>query len=718
MGQSWSEGVCGASSSTEDDATKKAPPQFGVWMPKEADLPAGLSPALRWSPGPKSKVDPFAPPATTDADGNGTVWTMMEGSFRRYAQNRCCGWRTLVKREIVDGKFEKLTLSETFDWWTYAQLEEHATALSSGLPLTKGDCALIFAETQRDWMVAALACFRVGAIVVTAYANLGEEGVTTALTQTKAKVCVCDAKLLKILAKAQLPKSLESVATIGTVDDAGDVGVPVKSLEELQAEGRANPKEKADVAPEDTAVIMYTSGTTGKSKGVIISHEACVAMTLSFAKANPQFTSSDVYVAYLPLAHIMEMTIEFWLFSVGASMGYGSPHTLTDTGVKLAKGCRGDAPLLKPTAMLFAPAVLDKVYAAVQRKANSSKVAKLLFGSALAEGEKRFDHGLVGAGAFWDAVVMKKIQGLIGGKVTYMASGSAPLSPSVQIFVQTCFNCPVRQGYGCTETCGGSCIGHVSDNTPAQVGSPTPVTYVRLRDWEEGGYRNADVDDPSIGRRRGEVLLGGPAICKGYYVDETDPDPAIVEKNRDDFCTIHGVRYFCTGDVGDVDASGRLKIIDRKKDLFKGAAGEYVALSKVEAALKLSKFVEMPMVYGQTGMADVVALISPQPPAILDLAKDLGLPSKDVVTLVGEPKIHKAVADALTAQCKAAKLHAFEIPKAFGLVIAPDGSPPWTPDNDLLTSTMKLKRPAIAKAFKADLDKAYAAIGEPAVKKP
>ena len=719
MGNSWSEGICGGSEETKEQRT-----QYGVWMEPEDDLPSTLSPALRWSPSPAGRDESkeLEPPATTDEKGNGTVWTVMEHALKENGKKKCCGWRQIVKREM-EGKFEKLTLADHFDWWTYKDLEEHSVALAKGLPLTKGDAVLIFAETQRDWIVTALACFRQGCVVVTAYATLGEEGVTTALSQTKAKLCVCDAKLLKILAKAKdLPSSLTNIATIGKLEDDSskdllskfDGKMTVTTLEDLQEEGRnVASKDPAAVDPQDTAVIMYTSGTTGKSKGVVISHESVVSMTLSYVKTNPQFTSADVYAAYLPLAHIMELTIEMWLLKLGASMGYGSPHTLTDTGVKLAKGCKGDAPILRPTAMLFAPAVLDKVYAAVQRKANSSKIAKMLFSSALAEGEKRFHAGQFGAGSLWDAVVMKKVQALIGGRVRYMASGSAPLSPSVQIFIQTCFDCPVRQGYGCTETCGGSCIGHADDNTLAQVGPPTPVTYLRLRDWDEGGYRNADVDNPDIQRRRGEILLGGPSICKGYFVDEENPDPAIIEKNNEDFTTIAGVKYFCTGDVGEVDACGRLKIVDRKKDLFKGAAGEYVALSKVEAALKLSKFVEMPMVYGETGQPDVIALICPQPPAIIDLAKDLGIASKDPVALCKEPKILAAISEALTAQCKASKLHAFETPKAFGLVIAPDGSPAWTPDNDLLTSTMKLKRPAIAKAFKSDLDSTYANIGKP-----
>jgi len=273
--------------------------------------------------------------------------------------------------------------------------------------------------------------------------------------------------------------------------------------------------------------------------------------------------------------------------------------------------------------------------------------------------------------------------------------------------VQSCFSCPVRQGYGCTETCGGSAIGHVDDNRPSQVGPPTPCTYIRLRDWDEGNYRNSDLENPEIGARRGEVLLGGPSICDGYFVSATNPDADIAKKNEEDFINIDGVRYFCTGDIGVVDDRGCLKIVDRKKDLFKGASGEYVALSKVEAALKLSPYTEMPMVYGRTGASSVIALICPQKPAIEALKAKLGIEDEYGQALLKRPEIVEAVAKELSAQCKTSGLLPFETPTAYALVCADDGAPAWTPENDLLTTTMKLKRPAIAKLHTAEIDACY-----------
>jgi len=174
------------------------------------------------------------------------------------------------------------------------------------------------------------------------------------------------------------------------------------------------------------------------------------------------------------------------------------------------------------------------------------------------------------------------------------------------------------------------------------------------------------------------------------------------QKNAEDWEEIDGVRFFRTGDIGQIKADGSLQIIDRKKDLWKGPNGEYVALSKVEAALKLSEFVEVPMCYGRTGGSYPVALICPQKPRILALAKELNLPEEDFEKLCMMDRAIEKVAESCKGQCKAQRLAEFEIPKKFALI-----ADVWSPENDMLTAAMKLKRPIIAAKHKAQIDKAY-----------
>lgn len=212
---------------------------------------------------------------------------------------------------------------------------------------------------------------------------------------------------------------------------------------------------------------------------------------------------------------------------------------------------------------------------------------------------------------------------------------------------------------------------------------------------------NSDKDKPEIGMRRGEILIGGPSVSQGYYVAGKDPNPELLQKNKEDWVDVGGIRFFRTGDIGQITETGCLQIIDRKKDLWKGPNGEYVALTKVEAALKLCEYVDMPMVYGKTGGEFPIALVCPQKPKIIELGKELGV-SGDFEQLCQDKKVLDKVTAACREQCKKQKLVEFEIPKKVALIYEL-----WTPENDMLTAAMKLKRPIIAAKHKAEIDSCY-----------
>jgi len=643
---------------------------------------------------------------------------MGEKSRAEHGSRRAVGWREVVKVHHVEeggATREKIELANEYRWMNYSDYYNHVLCLARGLdfigvkPQAK---VVIYAETQRDWMASAFAAFHVSAQVVTIYATLGEEGAIHGINETEAATVIVDAKLLNVLVKV-LPKC-RCVKEVVTMTPAGEeisgkvmaCGVGLRSLDELVQCGKTWSYSPQRPTPDDIAVIMYTSGTTGTPKGVILTHGNVVAVSAGVEHAlKGLITCDDTYMCYLPLAHIMEMTAEVCFMSFGAALGFGSPHTLTDNGVKLKRpDSIGDASCLQPTFLVFAPAVLDKVYQAVQaRKSQFGAIGQALFNGGLASGERRFRRGSIGANRVYNGMVFKKVQRrLLGGKLKALITGSAPLAPEIQKFIQTVLDVPVRQGYGLTETCACSCVGFWGDNTVSSVGPPAVCAVVRLADWAEGNYMNSDKDKPEIGMRRGEILIGGPGVSPGYFINPAKPNAELKKKNAKDWVVINGVRFFRSGDIGQIRSDGTVQIIDRKKDLWKGPSGEYVALTKVEAALMLCDYVEMPMCYGKTGGEYPVALICPQKNKILALGAELGLGS-DFKALCREQRVIDAVLKACKTACKGQKLVEFETPKKIALI-----TEAWTPENDMLTAAMKLKRPLIAQKHQEEIAQLYA----------
>jgi len=551
-------------------------------------------------------------------------------------------------------------------------------------------------------MISAFCAWRCGASVATAYDTLGEDAAAFAINQTKATVVFADTKLLKPLSRVamKLPSVKQVIMISEEVDhpEGADIfaayNIKMLKLADLHVQGGLERTAATPAKNSDIAVTMYTSGTTGNPKGVLMSHGNLLAtmaggsaQTAALAKYT---TPGGRFLAYLPLAHIMEMIIELGAFSSGMVVGYGGVGSILATAPRMLQTKPpqlGDAAAFQPTLFLAAPAVLDRIFAVVNGKINAApKPINRWFRKALADGAANFEKGKIGPNPLV-GLIFKPVAKLLGGKVAVIGTGSAPLGLEIRKFCMTAFRCPVIQGYGLTETCGATCIG-VPESFEHSVGPPQGSACIRLRDWVEGNYLLADVKNPDIGMPRGEILIGGPTVCQGYLVDKADPDPDVVEKNETEFTTIDGVRFFCTGDIGQITKSGTIQIVDRKKDLVKLTHGEYIALSKIENVLKSSRFVAVPLVHAKSTMSFCIALICPTP-----AARELAGANKDAKwpEICADEAVAKAVLEDLQAVCKAAKLNKFEIPQKCVLI-----SDEFSVENEMMTAVRKLKRKPIA----------------------
>lgn len=285
------------------------------------------------------------------------------------------------------------------------------------------------------------------------------------------------------------------------------------------------------------------------------------------------YPGKDIYVAYLPLAHVLELVCEMTCIMYGLRIGYSSPQTIADNSTAIKKGQKGDLRILKPRIMAAVPIVLERLSKTVYEKlSQTSWFTQTLFKMAYKQKLEYFRAKR--STRLLDRVLFKRIsRAVLGGKCRLMLSGGAILSKEVHEFAQVIF-CPTIQAYGLTETCGAATTQLPNQTDNEVVGSLAPCGELRLVDWAEAGYRNTDKPNP-----RGEIYLGGEHITMGYY---NMPD-----KTAEDYKVINGIRYFATGDIGEMLPNGDLKIVDRKKDLVKLQGGEYVSLNKVESFLKL-----------------------------------------------------------------------------------------------------------------------------------
>ena len=562
-----------------------------------------------------------------------------------------------------NGQWEA-TSSEEF----YQKAQAISRALLN-LGIQKGDkIGMISSNNRTEWAIVDAGILQLGAINVPLYPTIAAEDYKYILNHSECQYCfVSDAEVYAKLKSIQKSvKSLKGVYSFDTLEGCNHWSTLLESGAALDNQ-EAVEAAKASVLPEDLATIIYTSGTTGVPKGVMLSHQNVTTNVIASSNRLPLEPGKATALSFLPLCHIFERVILYFYVY----------HSITIYFAESLETISENLKEVKPEMMTAVPRLLEKVYDKIYARGNDLEgIKQKLFYWAVDLGLQYQPYGKNG---FWYGFKLKIARKLIfskwkealGGNLQLIASGSAPLQPRLaQVF--TAAGMTIVEGYGLTET--------------------SPV--ISVNDMRNGGFKIGTVGKIIDGitvkiADDGEILCKGPNVMQGYY---KDPERTSQVMSGD---------YFHTGDIGEFDTDGFLKITDRKKEMFKTSGGKYIAPALIEGVMKQSLFIEQIMVIGEAQKMPA-ALIQLNFDYVKDWLKTKGQTTKlSEKELIENPKVIEQIQkdiDHYNEQFgKWEKIKKFEL--------TPDI---WSIDAGHLTPTMKLKRKVIKEKYKALIDQIYA----------
>uniref|UniRef100_A0A8C2ZQQ6 Long-chain-fatty-acid--CoA ligase n=1 Tax=Cyclopterus lumpus TaxID=8103 RepID=A0A8C2ZQQ6_CYCLU len=529
----------------------------------------------------------------------------------------------------------------------------------------------IFSQNRPEWTISELACYTYSLVSVPLYDTLGTEAISYIIDKASISTIVCDVEdkanlvLDCVRHRTHSVKNIVLMETpsVDLVHRGQRAGIHILSLQEME------PPQ-----PEDMALICFTSGTTGNPKGAMLTHRNVVSNCSAFIRMT-ETTSDDVMLSFLPLAHMFERVVEGVMLVHGARIGFfqGDIRLLSD-----------DLNTLKPTVFPVVPRLLNRMYDKIFGQANSS-LKRWLLGFAYRRKEAEMRRGIVRRDSIWDQLIFRKVQASLGGRVRLMLTGAAPISPTVLTFLRAAIGCQFYEGYGQTECTAGCTMTMPGEWNAGHVGAPLPCNSIKLVDVPEMKYLAVNGE--------GEVCVKGPNVFQGYLKD--------TEKTAE---AIDADGWLHTGDIGKWLPNGTLRIVDRKKHIFKLAQGEYIAPEKIENMYIRSDAVAQVFVHGDSLQACLVAVVVPDPDFLSSWAKrTLGLEGS-YRELCGR-EVKAAILEDMVRLGKEGGLKSFEQVRSIYIQ-----TQLFSIENGLLTPTLKAKRNEMRQYFKAQIDELYAGI--------
>jgi long-chain acyl-CoA synthetase len=572
----------------------------------------------------------------------------------------------VLYRFVREGKWQSVT-------WREARTRTREIALGLlSLGVGKGDRIAVFSANRVEWCWVDWADISIGALTVPVYSSSTTAQLAHILDHSGATVLVGDSieRLKKLDALGASPGSLRQIVSIedGGASRAAALPVPSISLAELQRRGRDYDRSHGDLfektaaslRPEDDLTIIYTSGTTGAPKGVLTTHRHYLFM-LEAVSAAIAWDEQEVNLLFLPLAHSLGRLEHFLAVARGFTCGF----------VRSLETIGKDLLAVEPTILVSVPRVYENAYERVRSRAESGgRFRGSIFRWALSVGArwslyrtegKKIGMCLRAAYRLAHRLVFSHIQAGFGGRLRLAISGGAALPPEIAKFFHS-VGVLIIEGYGLTET---STVSHV--NRPGRykfgtVGLPLPGVECRT--------------GPD-----GEVLLRGPNIMKGYYRDPESTREALDAEG-----------WLHTGDIGEIDGDGFLRITDRKKDLIVTSGGKKIAPQMVENLLQTDPLIDQAMVLGD-GERHLAALVTLNREQLQDWAKREGLEFHSPEEMASHPRVTALIKEKIREKNK--QLSAFEAVRNFRIL--PHN---FSIERAELTPTLKLRRQIIRERYK------------------
>lgn len=598
-------------------------------------------------------------------------------------------------------------LSEEITWYENGHIRKAAEKLGSGILSLNlapeinewGNHTLrfggIYSKNTLEYVIFETACTMYGITSVPIYDTLGEEATLFAFTQTKMQVCAITSghlasilksrkeighfehlKALIILDPENLPDNLKGIKE--------ENGINLYTLAQVQEVGALNLKEWTPVKPDSVYSFSYTSGTTGEPKAAMLTHQNVIACYGHAQNLLGEIFEGDLYLSYLPLAHVFERVVYNFCLTTIMRVGIYSGDTL-----KLKE----DLAVFRPTLFVSVPRLFNKFYdTIIQGVQAKSSFAQGLFNKGLKSKIENLEESCSYTHSFYDMLIFNKVKKALGGRVRMLLSGSAPITKDVLNFLKVVFCVPMIEGYGQTEGAAMEFVTYPNDPLGGHVGGPSIQNEFKLVDIPEMNYTSEDKDEKGYPSPRGEIWVRGPNIIPGYYKQDLKNKEAFTED-----------RWLMSGDVGMIfGPERRLKIIDRKKNIFKLAQGEYIAPEKLENIYKLAHpVIAAVYVYGDSLKSCIVGVVNIEKSGVLKMAKELKIEGENAEELAKNPAFKKGLIGFFDKKAKEEKLNSLERLRDVVVEVKPFG------ELGLLTEAFKVKRVDIREYYKKDFDEMY-----------